>query len=266
MNLRLKGQVAIITGSSTGIGRACAIALAKEGVAVTINYHTSDEMAITAVKEITDAGGKAIMVKADVTIQADVERLVQETVAAFGHLDIMVSNAGIEINAPFLDMEADTWHKVLDVGLHGQFYAIQAAARQFAKQGLTDRSRSMGRIISMSSVHDRIPWVGHTNYAASKGGVKLLMESVAMELAPQKIRVNSISPGAIATDINRAAWEKKEDLDDLLEKIPYNRIGQTEDVANLCLFLCSDVSDYMTGATVYIDGGMTLYPSFMNGG
>ena len=266
MNLNLTGQVAIVTGSSTGIGRACAIALAAEGVAVVINYHSSDEHAVSAVKAIKAAGGKAIMVKADVSNQQDVDRMIQETLTAFGHLDIMVANAGIEMNAPFLELSAEDWEKVLAVDLTGQFYSIQAAARQFVKQGFTDRSRALGKIISMGSVHDIIPWVGHVNYAAAKGGVKMLVESVALELGAQRVRVNTIAPGAIATDINRAAWEKQEDLKELLTKIPYGRIGQPEDVANLCCFLSSDVSDYITGSTVYIDGGMTLYPSFQYGG
>ena len=266
MNLNLSVQVAIITGSSTGIGRACAIGLAAEGVKVTINYHSSDEEAKEVQKAIEDAGGEAIIVQADVSREDDVRRLFRETMDAFGHLDIIVANAGLQADAAFTKMTLDQWNQVIGVNLTGQFLVCREAAKLFRQQGVHDHSRAAGKIICMSSVHDEIAWAGHVNYATAKGGVKMMMESMAQELARDKIRVNAISPGAIQTDINKDAWEDTDDLEKLLTLVPYGRIGQGEDVANVCCFLCSDASDYITGATIYVDGGMMLYPGFVENG
>ncbi|MBB4078283.1 glucose 1-dehydrogenase [Lewinella aquimaris] len=266
MEINLKGQTAIVTGSSTGLGRACAMGLADEGMNVVINYHSSKVEAEDAVSEIQQRGGQAIAVQADVSKEDDVERLFQTCLDTFGHLDVLVSNAGLQSDAAFTEMTLAQWNKVISVDLTGQFLACRAAARIFKKQGVHEHGRAAGKIICMSSVHDEIPWAGHVNYATAKGGVKMMMESLAQELAADKIRVNSISPGAIQTDINREAWETEEALDKLLTLIPYGRIGEPEDVANLCVFLASDVSDYITGTTVYVDGGMMLYPGFRFGG
>ena len=266
MNIDLRDQVAIVTGSSTGIGRACAAGLASEGMRVVINYHSGDEEAAAAVAEIEAAGGRAISVRADVSQEDDVRRLFRETLAAYGHVDLVVSNAGLQADAAFTEMTLAEWNKVMSVDLTGQFLVCREAARQFKRQGIYPGRRAAGNIICMSSVHDEIPWAGHVNYASAKGGVKMLMESLAQELGPDKIRVNSISPGAIRTDINRAAWESDDAHAKLLKLIPYGRIGEPEDVANLCAFLASDVSDYITGASIYIDGGMMLYPSFRDNG
>ena len=266
MNINLKGQTAIVTGSSTGLGRACALGLAEEGMNVVVNYHSSEKEANEVGKMITDKGGQAIVVQADVSKEEDVKRLFKECMDAFGDLDVVVSNAGLQADAAFTEMTLERWNKVLNVDLTGQFLVCREAAKIFKQKGVHAHGRAAGSIICMSSVHDRIPWAGHVNYATAKGGVKLMMESLAQELAADKIRVNSISPGAIQTEINEAAWGTEEALTKLLTLIPYGRIGQSEDVANLCVFLASDASDYITGATIYIDGGMTLYPGFRHGG
>ena len=266
MDLNLKGQVAIITGSSTGIGAACAKGLAAEGVRVVINYHSSEEEAEAVRRHITGNGGEAIIVQADVSKEADVVRLFRACIDAYDHLDILVANAGLQQDNSFTEMTLEEWNKVISVNLTGQFLTCREAARMFKGQGVHSHGRAAGKIVCMSSVHDAIPWAGHVNYASAKGGVKLMMESMAQELAPHKIRVNSISPGAIKTDINRDAWENTEELKQLLQLIPYGRIGVGEDVANLCVFLCSDAADYITGETIYIDGGMMLYPAFSDNG
>ena len=266
MKLNLKNQVAIITGSSTGIGAACAIGLAKEGVKVVINYHSSKKEANAVLKQIEGAGGQAIAVKADVSKTKDVKKLIKACLKAYGHLDIMVANAGIQADSSFTTMTLKEWNKVIGINLTGQFLVCREAAKIFRKQGVHKHGRAAGKIICMSSVHDEIPWAGHVNYATAKGGVKMMMESMAQELAPDKIRVNAISPGAIKTDINEDAWGTPEALEKLLTLVPYGRIGQGEDIANVCAFLCSDAADYVTGATLYVDGGMMLYPGFADNG
>jgi glucose 1-dehydrogenase len=266
MNLNLKNQVAIVTGSSTGIGAACAIGLAAEGVKVVVNYHSSDEEAKAVVKHIKAAGGKAMAVEADVSKEKDVKKLIKACLKKFGHLDIMVANAGLQDDATFTEMTLKQWNKVIAVNLTGQFLVCREAAKLFRKQGVHKHGRAAGKIICMSSVHDEIAWAGHVNYATAKGGVKMMMESMAQELAQDKIRVNAISPGAIQTNINKDAWDDPESLQQLLTLIPYGRIGQGEDIANTCTFLCSDAADYITGATIYVDGGMMLYPGFADNG
>ncbi|THH41844.1 SDR family oxidoreductase [Neolewinella litorea] len=266
MKIDLKGQTAIVTGSSTGLGRACAVSLAREGMNVVVNYHSSDEEAHDTLREIEAEGGRAIIVQADVSKEEDVARLFAACHEAYGHLDLLVANAGLQADAAFTEMTLEQWNKVISVDLTGQFLCCREAARIFRKQGVHDHSSAAGKIICMSSVHDEIAWAGHVNYAAAKGGVKMMMESMAQELAGEKIRINSISPGAIRTDINQAAWNTEAAMNDLLKLIPYGRIGEAEDVANLCIFLASDASDYITGSTIYIDGGMMLYPGFRFGG
>jgi len=266
MNLNLKGQVAIVTGSSTGIGAACAIGLAAEGVKLVINYHSSKKEANAVLKQIKGAGGEAIAVKADISDEKSVKKLFKACTKAYGHLDIIVANAGIQSDAAFTEMTLDQWNKVIAVNLTGQFLVCREAAKLFRKQGVHKHGRAAGKIICMSSVHDEIAWAGHVNYATSKGGVKMMMESMAQELAPDKIRINAIAPGAIQTDINKDAWENAKDLKQLLKLIPYGRIGVGEDIANVCAFLVSDAADYITGTTIYVDGGMMLYPGFAGNG
>lgn len=269
--LNLSRQIAIVTGASSGIGRACAIGLGAAGATVVVNFsglskHSADQAA-EAVDEITRAGSEAVAIRADVSNEADVETLFAETIKRFGTVHILVNNAGIQRDAPFTDMTLAQWRQVIDVNVTGQFLCARAAVREFLRRGMQpDISRAMGKIICMSSVHEVIPWGGHVNYAASKGGVMLFMKSLAQEVAKHRIRVNSIGPGAIQTPINRPAWETKAALDALLTLIPYGRIGQPDDIAHAAVWLASDQSDYVTGTTLFVDGGMTLYPGFSEGG
>lgn len=264
--LKLNGQTAIVTGSSSGLGEAIALELAAAGANVVVNYHSGDDEAGAVVKRIEERGGRAIAVGADVGEEADVKQMFAKCIAAFGYVDILVNNSGIQRDKAFHEMSLEEWNQVINTNLTGQFLCAREAVNIFLKQGMRGVSKALGKIICISSVHDVIPWAGHVNYAASKGGVMMLMKSLAQELAPKKIRVNSISPGAIQTPINKEAWGTDEALNKLLELIPYGRIGQPEDVAKQALWLASDESDYVTGATHYIDGGMTLYPGFADNG
>ncbi|REA64183.1 sugar dehydrogenase [Dyadobacter luteus] len=270
--LRLKDQVAIVTGSSSGIGRACAIHLASLGAKVVVNYSSNAEEGRKTMEEIEKIGGTAILVKADVSREEEVKAMFNKTINEYGKLDILISNAGLQKDAAFLDMTLEEWQKVIDVNLTGQFLCCREAARQFVAQeknkaDVLDHSElSIGKIVLMSSVHDIIPWAGHVNYAASKGGVMMFMKSISQELAPHKIRVNSVSPGAIKTTINKEVWSDPEKYKSLLQLIPYKRIGTPQDVAKAVAWLSSDESDYVNGETLYIDGGMTLYPEFADNG
>ncbi|WP_029685612.1 SDR family oxidoreductase [Tatumella saanichensis] len=266
MNLSLNNQVALVTGASSGIGYGAAEALAEAGARVVINYRSQPEPAKALAAKICDNGGEAIAVQADVSKEADVESLFAKTIEAFGGLDILVANSGLQRDAMIGDMSLEEWQQVIDVNLTGQFLCARAAVRQFRKQGSREEfSRAKGKIIHMSSVHQVIPWAGHVNYAASKGGVDLMMRSLAQELGEEKIRVNAIAPGAIATAINKEATEG-EAAEKLLELIPYGRIGDTSDIANAVVWLASDLSDYVHGTTLFIDGGMCLYPEFRGNG
>lgn len=263
----LKGQTALVTGSSSGIGKAIAIEMARVGATVTVNYNSSPEGAEETVQEIESLGGKAIAVQADVSKEADVQKLFRQTIDTFGTVDILVSNSGMQKDAPFLEMTLADWQKVIDVNLTGQFLCTREAAKEFVRRGVVkDRSVAAGKIICISSVHEVIPWAGHVNYAASKGGLMLFMKSIAQELAPHRIRVNSIAPGAIKTPINKDAWDTPEDEKKLLELIPYGRIGTPEDVGKAAVWLASDDSDYVHGISLFVDGGMTLYPGFADNG
>ncbi|MCG7909991.1 MAG: SDR family oxidoreductase [Candidatus Thiodiazotropha taylori] len=263
----LSGQRAIVTGANSGIGEAVAKGLAGAGAKVAVNYVVNEPEAQRVVEEIEQNGGEAMAVYADVSNEADVERMFEQVIEAWQSVDILVNNAGIQRDAAFVDMSLDQWNKVMDVNLTGQFLCTRAAAREFLRRGV-DQSLSCaaGKVICMSSVHEVIPWAGHVNYAASKGGVMMFMQSVAQELAHQKIRVNGIAPGAIKTPINRSAWETAEAAASLLELIPYERIGDPDDIAKATVWLASDQSDYVTGTTLFVDGGMTLYPGFREGG
>lgn len=262
----LQDQAAIVTGASSGIGKAVAAALASAGARVVVNYYSGKEVAAAFVSEIEAAGGQAVAVKADVSREDDVERLFKRTIEAFGRLDILVANAGIQRDAAVKDMSLDQWNAVIATNLTGQFLCARAAVRQFLRQDNPATHRARGKIICMSSVHQHIPWSGHVNYAASKGGIKLMMESLALEVAADRIRINAIAPGAIRTPINRGAWGTPDSLAELLTLIPYGRIGAPEDVAKAVLWLASDDSDYVTGATLIVDGGMSLYPGFRGNG
>lgn len=266
MLISLKGQVALVTGASSGLGAGAARGLAASGAAVVVNYHSQPEPAQKLVDEILNAGGQAIAVGADVSKEDEVEKLFAETLKAFGRLDILIANSGLQKDAAIADMTLADWNTVINVNLTGQFLCARAALRQFAKQEIRpDISRALGKIIHMSSVHQVIPWAGHVNYAASKGGVDLLMRSIAQEVGEQRIRVNSIAPGAIRTAINTKATTGDAEQK-LLKLIPYGRVGEAEDVANAVVWLASDASDYVHGTTLFIDGGMSLYPEFRDNG
>ena len=263
----LKGQKAIVTGASSGIGAGVALALAAAGADVAVNYASSLAGAQSVVDQIKAMGREAIAIKADVAQEGDVQALFDASLQAFGTLDILVNNAGLQQDAAFAEMTLAQWNKVMGTNLTGMFLCSRLAVREFLRCSLKPGgSRAAGKIICMSSVHEVIPWAGHVNYAASKGGVKLFMQSLAQELAPQKIRVNSIGPGAIQTPINKAAWDTPQALDALLKLIPYGRIGIPEDIGKAAVWLASDDSDYVNGQTIFVDGGMTLYPEFADGG
>jgi glucose 1-dehydrogenase len=263
----LEGQIALVTGASSGIGRAVAIELGKAGANVAVNYISGEDQALAAVAEIEAAGSQGMIVKADVSKEADVLAMYDAIRAKFGTLDILVNNAGMQVDSPFIDMTLAQWQKVIDVNLTGQFLCAREAVREFKRRGVRPEiSCAAGKIICMSSVHEVIPWAGHVNYATSKGGVMLMMKSIAQEVAPWRIRVNSIAPGAIRTPINTAAWDTPEHYAALLKLIPYKRIGEPPEIGRAAVWLASDDSDYVHGITLFVDGGMTLYPGFETGG
>jgi len=263
----LKGQPALVTGANSGIGYAVAKALAAAGAPVVVNYVADPSSAERVVDEIRTAGGKAVAIRADVSREDEVQAMFRKMFDAFGTIHILVNNAGLQRDARFIDMTLHDWEFVLSVNLTGQFLCAREAAREFLRRGVVPEvSCAAGKILCMSSVHEFIPWAGHVNYAASKGGVMLLMKSLAQELAPHRIRVNSLCPGAIRTPINTAAWSTPEALSDLLTLIPYGRIGEPEDIGRAAVWLASDASDYVNGTSLYIDGGMTLFPGFSTNG
>lgn len=264
----LRGQKALVTGASSGIGKSVAIYLAQEGADVVINYYPgNDGEAQAVVDEIKAKGGHAIALAADASKEDQVQAMFRDMIADFGTIDILVNNAGLQQDAPFDQMTLAQWQKVIDVNLTGQFLCAREAVREFKRRGVVPEiSCAAGKIISMSSVHEVIPWAGHVNYAASKGGVMLMTKSIAQEVAPWRIRVNSICPGAIRTPINRDAWETPEAYDDLMKLIPYKRIGEPDDIGRAVVWLASDDADYINGISLFIDGGMTLYPGFAEGG
>jgi glucose 1-dehydrogenase len=263
----LAGQKALVTGASSGIGRAVAIALGEAGADVAINYGHDQAGGEEAAEVARRCGSRTLIVQADVSQEDQVRAMFQRVIAEFGTVDILVSNAGIQQDAPLHDMTLAQWNRVIGVNLTGQFLCIREAVREFKRRGVRKEvSCAAGKIICMSSVHDVIPWAGHVNYASSKGGIAMMMKSVAQEVAPLRIRVNAISPGAIRTPINEPAWSTREAYESLLKLIPYQRIGEPDDIGRVAAWLASDQADYITGATIYVDGGMTLYPGFASGG
>jgi glucose 1-dehydrogenase len=263
----LTGQPALVTGANSGIGKAVALGLAKAGADVAVNYITHPETADEVAHEIEAMGRKAIVLKADVSKEDEVEAMFASAIKQFGTLHISVSNAGLQRDSAFLDMTMEEWSTVIGVNLTGQFLCTRAAAREFVRRGVVSSvSQAAGKLICMSSVHQVIAWAGHVNYATSKGGINMMMQSIAQELAPHFVRVNSIAPGAIRTPINTAAWDTDKAYRDLMTLVPYKRIGEPDDIAQAAVWLASDASDYVTGATLFVDGGMTLYPGFATGG
>jgi glucose 1-dehydrogenase len=262
----LEGQAALVTGGSSGIGAGICLAFAREGAKVGVNFHSDKDEADALVAKIERAGGEAVALKADISDEAQVAELYKRFVKRFGRVDIAVANAGIQKDASLTNMTMAQWNQVLGTNLGGVFLCAREAVRRFLEQGESPLSKARGKVICMSSVHDRIPWAGHVNYAASKGGIAMLMQSIAQEVAVHRIRVNAISPGAIKTPINKDAWSTPKARKKLLELIPYGRIGEPDDVAQAAVWLCSDAADYVTGTTLYVDGGMCLYPGFADNG
>ena len=263
----LEGQRALVTGGASGIGRAVAIALGKAGADVVVNYVRGKDQANEVAAEIGKCGSRAYTHQSDVSSEEQVKDMFQKMLQEFGTIDILINNAGLQKDAPFDEMTIDQWNAVINVNLTGQFLCAREAVREFKRRGVVEAvSCAAGKIICMSSVHEIIPWAGHVNYAASKGGVMLMMKSIAQEVAPFRIRVNSIAPGAIRTPINREAWETPEAYDKLMDLVPYKRIGEPEDIARAAVWLASDYADYVNGISLLVDGGMTLYPGFATGG
>jgi glucose 1-dehydrogenase len=263
----LEGQTALVTGGNSGIGKAIAIGLGQAGADVVVNYVRGDEQANAVVETIRNSGSRAYAHPADVSNETQVQAMFEKMSGEFGTIDILINNAGLQKDAPFDEMTLADWNLVIAVNLTGQFLCAREAVREFKRRGVVKEvSCSAGKIICVSSVHEIIPWAGHVNYAASKGGVMLMMKSIAQELAPYRIRVNSIAPGAIRTPINTDAWDTPEAHARLMELIPYKRIGEPEDIARAAVWLASDHADYVNGTSLFVDGGMTLYPGFATGG
>ena len=263
----LKGQKAIVTGANSGIGRGVALALGEAGADVVVNYIADEDAAQAVVEQLQGFGVRAMKIKADVSDEAQVVAMFKQMIDAFGTVDILVANAGLQRDSAFTEMTLAEWNKVIGVNLTGQFLCAREAVREFSRRGIVPAvSCAAGKIICMSSVHQMIPWGGHANYASSKGGIKQLMESLAQEMAPLKIRVNAIAPGAIRTPINTSAWNSPDAYQALMKLVPYGRIGEPEDIARAAVWLASDQSDYVVGTTLFVDGGMTLYPGFATGG
>lgn len=263
----LRGQKALITGANSGIGKAVAIALGEAGADVVVNYRSGEEQANEVVEKIKRFGPQAYAHQADVSQEDQIIAMFQRMFQDFGTIDILINNAGLQKDAPFDEMTLQEWNQVISVNLTGQFLCAREAVREFKRRGVVKEiSCSAGKIICISSVHEIIPWAGHVNYAASKGGVMLMMKSIAQEVAPYRIRVNSIAPGAIRTPINTAAWSTPEAYNELMKLVPYKRIGEPEDIGRAAVWLASDYADYVNGTSLFVDGGMTLYPGFTEGG
>jgi glucose 1-dehydrogenase len=269
MEKKLQNQVAIVTGASSGIGAGVAKSLAIAGASVVVNHPmaATKDAAEAVLAEIIAAGGKGVTAQCDVSKENEVQKMFSDIIKQFGTVDILVNNAGLQRDSPFEEMTLEQWNFVLGVNLTGQFLCAREAIREFLRRGVDpSRSKAAGKIIHMSSVHEVIPWAGHANYAASKGGIMMLMKSLSQEFAGKKIRINSICPGAIQTPINRQAWDTPEALKELLMLIPYGRIGEPDDIGNAAVWLASDDSDYVNGISLFIDGGMLLYPGFSTNG
>lgn len=263
----LVGQKALVTGANSGIGRAVAIGLARAGADVVVNYVTNEPAAQEVVAAIEAEGAKGLAIEADVSKEAEVQAMFKEAIDAFGTIDILVPNAGLQRDSSLVEMSLEQWNTVIGINLTGQFLCIREAVKEFLRRGVRkDVSVAAGKVICMSSVHEVIPWSGHVNYASSKGGIQMMMKSLAQELAPHRIRVNAIGPGAIRTPINTGAWSTPEAYADLMKLVPYRRIGEPDDIAQVAVFLASDMADYINGVTLFVDGGMTCYPGFATGG
>jgi len=263
----LKGQKALVTGANSGIGKGVALALGQAGAEVLVNYVSHQDAAEEVAQTISGYGSRSSTFHCDVSQEDQVEAMFEQMCQEFGTIDILVNNAGLQRDAAFDEMTLEQWSTVININLTGQFLCARAAIREFKRRGVVKEvSSAAGKIICMSSVHQRIPWAGHVNYAASKGGIMMMMESIAQEVAPHRIRVNGIAPGAIRTPINTSAWNTPEAYESLMTLVPYKRIGEPEDIAQAAVWLASDHSDYITGTTLFVDGGMSLFPGFATGG
>ena len=263
----LKGQKALVTGANSGIGRGIAIALAHAGADLVVNYRSNPEGAEEVVREAMRCGSRVYAHQADISQEDQVQAMFQKMYQELGTIDILVNNAGLQQDAPFEEMTLKQWNTVININLTGQFLCTREAVREFKRRGVKPEvSCAAGKVLCISSVHEVIPWAGHVNYAASKGGVMMMMKSIAQEVAPYRIRVNSIAPGAIRTPINREAWETPTAYESLMKLIPYKRIGEVEDIGRAAVWLASDDADYVHGISLFVDGGMTLYPGFEAGG
>jgi glucose 1-dehydrogenase len=232
-----------------------------------VNYVSHQDAAEEVAQTISGYGSRSSTFHCDVSQEDQVEAMFEQMCKEFGTIDILVNNAGLQRDAAFDEMTLEQWSTVININLTGQFLCARAAIREFKRRGVVKEvSSAAGKIICMSSVHQRIPWAGHVNYAASKGGIMMMMESIAQEVAPHRIRVNGIAPGAIRTPINTSAWNTPEAYESLMTLVPYKRIGEPEDIAQAAVWLASDHSDYITGTTLFVDGGMSLFPGFATGG
>jgi len=249
--MRLKDKVALITGANSGIGRGIATRFAAEGAHVAVNYLPGGHRDEDAHAEVAAVAPTCLGIPGDVSKREDVERMVKDVVAKFGRIDICINNAGIEIKRPFLEVTDSEWNLVIGVNLFGAYLVSQTAARQMVAQG------GGGKLLFVSSVHEDIPFPGFTAYCASKGGIRMMMRNLAMELAPYKINVNNIAPGAIATPINQKVLDDPQALKNALTEIPWGRFGRPDEVASVAVFLASDEAEYVTGSTYYVDGGLT---------
>ena len=260
MNIRLDGKRALVTGGNSGIGAAIALGLADAGAKVAINYVTHPEAADKLVEAIKGKGGVAISIQADVTDPAAVAAMFRLLDTAWGGIDILINNAGIDgARAPGWEADLAAWRKVIEINLFGAFHCAREALQLMVPQ-------KSGVVLGTTSVHEEIAWAGYSAYTASKAAVSMLTKNLAQEAAPHGVRVLAVAPGAIKTPINRAVWSDPASLRDLLEKIPLNRIGEPEDIARMVVMLVSDAAAYVTGRTVFVDGGMTDYPDFAHGG
>jgi glucose 1-dehydrogenase len=248
---RLAGKLALVTGSSRGIGRAIVLRFAQEGADVAINYSRDEAPARDVLSEVEAIGRRGILIKANLANVSETRAMVDEVVSRFDRLDILVNNAGIEKKAPFWEVTEQDYDKVVDVNLKGVFFASQAMVQQLR------RTKRPGRIINISSVHEDLPFPGFASYCASKGGVRMLTRNLAVELGPLGITINAIAPGAIATPINENLLNNPQQLNALIDQIPLGRLGMPEDVAGLAVFLASEDASYVTGATYFVDGGLT---------
>lgn len=260
LEINLKGKVAVITGSSSGLGRSIAQFLSQAGASVVINYRKEKDKADEVTQEIIQGGGKAICVQADVSKKEDVKHLFEMADQELGPVDILVNNAGIDGKRQMCgDDDPDEWERVISINLLGPYYC----AREAVKRMIPKKS---GVIINITSDHEFVPWSGYSAYSSSKAGLSMFTKTLAQEVAENNIRVISVAPGAIKTPINRDVWGNPDSLADLLKKVAMPRLGEVSDIGSVVAFLCSDLASYVTGITVPVDGGMLLYPDFKHGG